>query len=576
MVFARKLFSFIGFVLLLGIVPTPKVYGEFAEGNILIVLDNAATKNSLFSLKAKGFIPVRAGLIDGKTSEPEIAMALRPKEITYLRVHYDPQIFSIDEALRRIRALPFVKAAEREYIFYPTYNPNDPRYPEQGNLLQGYFDEAWNSSKGDDIIVAVIDTGFRKQGMTDSPIHLLKGYDFWGKDEDPNDFIGHGTLVSNVIAEATNNGIGCAGAAFNAIILPCKVFPDSDGGAYEGDIIDAIYWATDQGARVANLSLGGGGYSSATKDAVDYALNKGMLLVAASGNDNADNISYPARYEGVVAVGSCKRHDPGDDPVRSDFSNWGEGLSLVAPGEAILGESFNPKSGEVSFEEASGTSLATPHASAAAALVFALDQSLKASDVFNILTSNAHSPYGEYDLEIGWGELDAEAAVEAAGGSGPEQNTNQPPVAKAKAEPSSGPAPLNVTLSSSGSMDPDGSLTQVYWTISNGDYITGSTATYLFKNPGEYTVTLTVKDNDGASSNAVISVVVTSNSQKDGSTQNGSSSKSGGCSIATSNDNSGMVILFGIILYLPAFMVKVGLDKKKTRRYQNTGRCHND
>ncbi|MCZ7582756.1 MAG: S8 family serine peptidase [Deltaproteobacteria bacterium] len=246
--------------------------------------------------------------------------------------------------------------------------PNDPLFSEhQSNFRQVQYPSAWEYSLGEGVVVAVIDSGYR-EGMDDSA-QVLDGYDFAENDADPTDVEGHGTVVSNVIGEATNNNVGCAGAASGARIMPLKVFPDGGGGAYDGDIARAIDHARTEGAQVINMSLGGGGFSGITNAAVDDAYAAGLILFAASGNSGKEETEYPAGYANVVSVGSSRPHGVGDFPTRSEFSTYGAALDVIAPGEGVVQQGWSP-SNEEGYYSSSGTSVACPHASALGALLW--------------------------------------------------------------------------------------------------------------------------------------------------------------------------------------------------------------
>ena len=296
----------------------------------------------------------------------------------------------LEKAISLLKNRPGITDVYPNYIHRPLFVPNDPVYQEyQQNFKQIYLESAWDISTGEGAIVAVIDTGYSTQGTEDVPKYLLNGYDFGDGDANPRDTNGHGTHVSNTVAERTNNGIGCAGVAFNATILPCKVFPDWEEGAEEGDIIDAINWAVDQGADVINMSLGGGGYVAQSAQAVSNAVNHECIVFAASGNDGVGQVGYPAAYEDAVAVGAVYIHNTGKDPQRASFSNYGNALDLVAPGTDIVQESvFN---GQAGYYMTAGTSNACPHAAGVAALL----ASYGGSDALAIryaMESTAHNP----------------------------------------------------------------------------------------------------------------------------------------------------------------------------------------
>lgn len=286
---------------------------------------------------------------------------------------------------------------------------NDAYRDYQWNLDLLDIDTAWDWNQGAGVTVAVVDTGVSARGE-DRPARLLAGYDFYDEDSDPNDEDGHGTHVAGTIAQATNNGLGCAGVAPGASILPVRVLGPDGGSTW--DVARGIRWAADQGAQVINLSLGGGA-STAQRDAVRYAVGKGAVLVAASGNESASRVSWPAAYEEVIAVGAV-----GADRRRASYSNVGDALDVVAPGgtasAGILQETVQPD-GQPTYAFLTGTSMATPHVAGVAALLIAAGAAPSA--VPDLLRDTATDlGAAGWDRETGHGLIDPVGALEAVAG----------------------------------------------------------------------------------------------------------------------------------------------------------------
>lgn len=234
--------------------------------------------------------------------------------------------------------------------------PNDEYYSKQWNLHKIGVEGAWTQTKGSGVTVAVIDTGI-------APVRdlyetkFVKGYDFVNDREDAKDDNGHGTHVAGTIAQATNNKYGVAGIAYEASLMPLKVLNEYGGGTV-ADIAEAIKFAADKGADVINMSLGGGGESQLMKQAIDYAHKKGVVIVAAAGNENDNGSSYPARYPHVIGVSAF-----GPNGEKAPYSNFGAGVDISAPGGSdagtILQETINEQ-GEGVFLGFQGTSMASP------------------------------------------------------------------------------------------------------------------------------------------------------------------------------------------------------------------------
>lgn len=240
---------------------------------------------------------------------------------------------------------------------------------------------AWNTMTGTNtIMIAVIDSGvdYKHVDLDDGRVRTDIDRDFINKDNDAMDDNGHGTHVAGTIAAETNNGIGVAGVMWQAQILPLKVC--DDGGSCSTDrIVTAIRYAADQGARVINMSLGGGSCSDTLEAAIDYAyFDKGVVIVAAAGNSDG-SVGYPAKYEPVLAVGALDRHGK-----RAYFSDSGDALDISAPGVRVF--STVPNQGYDSF---SGTSMASPHVAGVAGLLLAQRPTLTNHQVRAILLATA-------------------------------------------------------------------------------------------------------------------------------------------------------------------------------------------
>ncbi|MBT3222050.1 MAG: S8 family serine peptidase, partial [Proteobacteria bacterium] len=269
-----------------------------------------------------------------------------------------------------------VEFVEPDYRAQALGMPNDPYRSFQWNLDDIDVESAWSITDGSGVVVAVVDTGV-SLGGEDTPVSVLQGYDFVDNDTNPNDGDGHGTHVAGTIAQATNNGVGVAGVAPGATILPVRVLDDSGNGD-SSDIAAGIVWAVDQGAEVINLSLGSDYLSTVEEDACQYASDNGVLVVGASGNSaTTDWVVYPAAFDTVIAVGATDFNRE-----TTEYSNWGPEVELVAPGGDVYADENNDgyvdgvvqetnASGYFDYEFWEGTSMAAPHVAATAALLIA-------------------------------------------------------------------------------------------------------------------------------------------------------------------------------------------------------------
>lgn len=293
--------------------------------------------------------------------------------------------------------------------------PNDPMYGKQWNLRSINVEGAWNQTKGDGVTVAVIDTGVSKVPDLQKT-KFVPGYDFVNDRTLANDDNGHGTHVAGTIAQSTNNEYGVAGIAYEASIMPLKVLAASGGGTVS-DIAEAIKFAADNGADVINMSLGGGGESQIMKEAINYAHNKGVVIIAAAGNSNQNAAGYPARYPHVIGVSAT---DSAGE--KAPYSNFGAGVDISAPGGALKGqneaggilqETINPEVGKSMFASFQGTSMASPHVAGVAALIKASGIE-DPEEITNILKKSARVVKEDPLNHFGAGQLDAAAAVELA------------------------------------------------------------------------------------------------------------------------------------------------------------------
>ncbi|MGI9185020.1 MAG: S8 family serine peptidase [Solirubrobacteraceae bacterium] len=339
-----------------------------------------------------GYAP---GPIAAVTSALETRMGIRaapggpPSPRT--RVLRLPRGQSVAAAIRRLRRLPGVAYAEPDYIahqaggFYPDDRGRSGQYQGwekmQWNLLPGTginAPEAWANLLADHrrggrgVVVAILDTGvaYRKwRQFRRSPdfrsTSFVAPHDFVGHNRYPLDRNGHGTFVAGIVAEGTNNKVALTGIAYGASIMPVRVL-DASGLGDEATIARGIRYAVIHGARVINLSLEflPNEVSSASDipeivSALNFAHARGVTVVGASGNDQSNQIAYPARVNNVISVGATTR-----DLCLADYSNGGIGLDLVAPGggsDAIMPSdpSCHPERSLPSIYQL--TLVATPH-----------------------------------------------------------------------------------------------------------------------------------------------------------------------------------------------------------------------
>lgn len=321
-------------------------------------------------------------------------------------VVFRSKTLSTKELIDYFTKLENVEFAEPNYLYLQNQvtPPNDLLYTEQyqWNLPVIQTESGWDLTQGkEDIVIAVVDTGV-DLNHPDLKNRLTKGYNVIENNHYPDDDNGHGTHVAGIIASETNNREGTAGITWYNKIMPIKVM-EAEGYGTTFDIAKGIVWAVDHGADVINLSLGNYEPSSLMKKAIDYAYKKNVVMVAAAGNDNTSQPSYPAAYDKVLGVSAISYTG-----TRASFSNYGDYIDVTAPGVQIPSTYFNQQ-----YAALSGTSMATPHVAGLAGLLLSVNSELKNNEVMNIIKNSAYDigDPGD-DPEFGRGLIDVRKALD--------------------------------------------------------------------------------------------------------------------------------------------------------------------
>ena len=451
-----------------------------------------------------------------------------------------PRGKTVSEMVEVYREDPNVEYAEPNYIAHALMVPNDPYYGLQWHLDNAEYggigmEEAWDSSTGSGVTVAIVDTGiayedyqvswferyYKAPDLADTC--FVAGYDFVNDDTHPNDDSspGHGTHVAGTVAQSTDNNLGVAGVAFNACLMPVKVLGSGGSGTY-ADVAEGIIWAADHGAQVISLSLGGNSPSTTLENAVAYAYNKGVTVIAAAGNEGSGTISYPAAYDDyVIAVGATQY-----DETRAPYSNYGLSLDLMAPGgntnldqngdgyvDGVLQQTYEKtgwRSISWGYYFMQGTSMATPHVSGVAALLIAKGNAVTPDEVRAALQETADdlgSP-GRDDT-YGWGLIDAYAALQWA------STPNTPPTAGDQSATTDEDATVGITLTAT---DPENDpLTYSIVSGPSNGALTGTVPSVTYTPDVNYNGgdSFTFKANDGKADSNIAIVLITVNPVND-------------------------------------------------------------
>jgi subtilisin family serine protease len=316
---------------------------------------------------------------------------------------------SLDSVLAAYRSRPDVEYAEVNPLISICATPNDRLYADQWALGKIHAAQAWDTCRGSsEVVVAVLDTGVDYnhpdlranlwtntaerdglRGVDDDDngyVDDIRGYNFVYGNNDPIDDHGHGTHCAGIIAAVGNNGTDIAGVCWVARIMPVKILTAAGDGS-AADAVPAIYYAVANGADIISGSWGGTETSNALRDAIAYAYDQGVVVVAAAGNAGSDTPFYPAAYPEVISVAATESNDH-----CWYLSNYGDWVDIAAPGRDIV-SLLATLPGQVAragtSSTRSGTSMAAPHVSGACALLLAANPLLRCDELSQILTATA-------------------------------------------------------------------------------------------------------------------------------------------------------------------------------------------
>jgi len=469
-----------------------------------------------FSIKAGKVLPENIPFLNELKDKYQITSVRNtfwqttdPKLHRIFRVQFEKKEL-INEFIRDLSSLPEVEYAEKAPYFPIRFTPNDYGTNSDNNwhLTKINAQQAWDITQGNpNIYVAIIDNAIDISHPDIAPkVHLA--IDLGDGDNDPrppqNTTIwSHGTHTSGLAVAATNNGTGISSIGFNCKLIAIKAGADADGGQGVSAMYEGITWAADNGAHIINMSFGGPSYFQTMQMIVDYAYNKGCVLVAAAGNNgdgsedpnNVNYVGYPAACNHVIAVGATNGND-----VKASFSEFGTWIDVMAPGgykndggllDVILNRGVYSTTAGNSYGKMVGTSMASPIVAGLCALMKSVDPNLTPDRLTYLLKATCDNidalQAPQHQGKVGAGRINAFKAVKMA------QDSMQQIVANFTCSGNfiNAGGYINFTDLSVGN------ITSWNWSFPGGNPSTSTQQNpqnIVYDTPGVYPVTLTVSD----------------------------------------------------------------------------------
>lgn len=374
----------------------------------IAMLGSPAQAANAMSEFAKGRILVEAkpGLSDAELDKLLKVHGGKRRKVGQSRLHIVELPANANEAdvVAKLSKRAELKFAELDRKVDINLAANDPYIGSAWHLATINAAAAWDSSQGNGVTIAVLDSGVNTS-HPDLQGRIAGGFNVYDNNADLTDVCGHGTAVAGVAAASTNNGVGVAGVAGAARIMPVRIaFYDSTGcHAYLSTIATGLTYAADNGARIANISYGGVASSAAVLSAARYMKSKGGLVFVSAGNSNVD--ANVAPDPAVIVVSATDSAD-----AKASFSSWGSFVSLSAPGVALW-----TTNREGSYGAWSGTSFSSPLTAGVAGLLMSARPDLSAAQIESMMYSTAVDlGTAGKDPVFGYGRVDAGAAMRAA------------------------------------------------------------------------------------------------------------------------------------------------------------------
>lgn len=441
-----------------------------------------------------------------RLSQPFFAAKDDPALLRTFLIEFDA--YPLTESLiRRLEAHPWVEYSERVPLDRFFLTPNDPSYNSQWGLAKINAPGAWDFySAGSSIVIAIVDDAVQRTHPDLQPnlwvnageipnnnidddgngyVDDINGYDVGSNDNNPNppsSSYDHGTHVAGIASAASNNNTGVASIGFSCKLM-CVKATNTASAVTNG--YDGIVYAAASGARVINCSWGGPTFTNTGQNVINYAWNKGCIVVAAAGNDNVSTQFYPAAFNNVISVASTTSSD-----AKSSFSNYGSWIDISAPGSNIFSTTVNS-----SYGNKSGTSMASPMVAGLLGLMWSLNPGLPRVNIINCLTStatNINSQNPNYVGQLGAGRINAQAAMQCVAAT-----LNYPPQAEFVANTTTVFAGGTVTFTDLSTFNP----TSWSWSFPGGtpaSFSGQNPPAVAYANPGVYNVSLTVSNANGS------------------------------------------------------------------------------
>lgn len=516
------------------------VYRDYVDGQVYVKFTSAALKQA--SKEDPNNIPLnKLASVEKILLKYGVTKAWKPfyqadddARLPYILKLQFTQKASVNALIEELTKVSGVEYAEKVPLMQTFITPNDPTYPSQIHLPQINAPSAWNVFNGNsNITVAIVDNAIMYThvdliantytnaveaagvaGVDDDAngyIDDINGYDVADNDNNAiptNTAMSHGTQCAGIAGACTNNGIGVAGIGWNIKIVPVKCAYNTSGVTAVDNGYGGIIYAAKLKARVISCSWGGAGGAAAEQAVVDYAWNRGCIVVAAAGNNNVNTPNYPGAYNNVYCVASVSSSN-----TKSSFSNYGTTtnawVDIASPGENIW--STVPNSTTGTYQQMSGTSMATPLVAGLCGLMLSKCSFMTQTDVLNCISNTAANIYtiaanASYstNLQLGKGRIDAFAAMNCAAGF-----LTIPPIANFYTLTRTSCPNTNIAFTDSSLYAP----TNFTWTFQGGTPATSTSSAPVVQwaTPGTYSVALTVANANGNNSITKTSYITISN-----------------------------------------------------------------